>query len=180
MVQGDLKLRDRRGWRRRSSNHFARRICEAAKAGNTSRGVASKHFDIWLRSAAKQRFQNLQVRFVGINRGLEWTWAKDERRMNYTTCKRTEWATLLACDRDPDYREAPPQWSIRNDKVSAFAAIRDSRIATRPSAERPGRELDRHEMVAPGDLRKFREQGRDALTRASKMTKQNERICCYT
>jgi hypothetical protein len=24
-------------------------------------------------------------------------------------CKSTEWATLLARERDPDYREAPPQ-----------------------------------------------------------------------
>jgi hypothetical protein len=36
---------------------------------------------------------------------------------------------------------------------------------------RAGRELDRHDMVARGELRKFREQGRDVLKGAFGMTK---------
>lgn len=28
-------------------------------------------------------------------------------------CKSTEWATLLTCERYPNYREAPPQESLR-------------------------------------------------------------------
>jgi hypothetical protein len=36
---------------------------------------------------------------------------------------------------------------------------------------RTGRELDRHDMVARGELRKFREQGRDVLKGVFGMTK---------